>query len=67
MNNIKLDKVASYKYLGIQLDMNLTFHKYLRECIQRAGFKIHMLSKIRCYLDTNTAITIYKTMILPIL
>ena len=67
MNNIKLDKVSSYKYLGIQLDMNLNFHKYLQDSIQRASFKIHMLSKIRVYIDFDTAVTIYKTMILPVL
>ena len=66
MDNIHLDKVSSYKYLGIQLDANLNFHKYLQECIQRATFKIHMLAKIRTYIDFNTAITVYKTMILPI-
>ena len=66
MNNKKLDKVSSYKYLGIQLDANLNFHKYLQDCIQRATYKIHMLAKIRSYIDFNSAITIYKTMILPI-
>ena len=66
MNGIKLDKVSSYKYLGIQLDMNLTFHKYLQDCIQRASYKIYIVAKIRYYIDINTALTIYKTMILPI-
>ena len=66
MNNNRLDKVSSYKYLGIQLDSNLNFHKYLQDCIQRATYKIHMLAKIRSYIDFDSAITIYKTMILPI-
>ena len=66
MNQAKLDKVASYKYLGIQIDGNLNFHKYLQDCIQRATFKIHMLAKIRSYIDFDSALTIYKTMILPI-
>ena len=66
MNNSKLDKVSSYKCLGIQIDANLNFHKYLQECIQRATYKIHMLAKIGSYIDFDTALTIYKTMILPI-
>ena len=66
MNNIKLDKVSSYKYLGIQFEANLNFHKYLQDCIQRATYKIHMLAKIRSYIDFNSALTIYKTMILSI-
>ena len=67
MENTKLEKVSSYNYLGVHLDMNLTFHKYLQGCIQRATHKIYMLSKIRQYIDLNTAITIYKTMILPVM
>ena len=66
MNNIKLDKVSSYKYLGIQIDAYLNFHKYLQDCIQRVTYKIHMLAKIRSYIDFNSALTIYKTMILPV-
>ena len=67
MQNSKLDKVSSYNYLGVQLDMNLTYHKYLQGCVQRATHKIYMLSKIRRYIDFNTAITINKTMILPVM
>ena len=67
MANTRLDKVASYNYLGVNLDMNLSFHKYLQSCIQRATHKIYMLSKIRRYIDFFTAITIYKTMILPVM
>ena len=67
MNNNKLDKVSSYNYLGVHLDMNLNFHKYLQICVQRTTYKIYMLSKVRRYIDFNTALTIYKTMILPIL
>ena len=67
MNRTKLDRVSSYNYLGVHLDMNLNFHKYLQGCIQRATHKIYMLSKIRRYIDVNTATTIYKTMILPVM
>ena len=66
MDQMRLERVSSYKYLGVQLDMNLNFHKYLQDCIQRASYKIYMLSKIRYYIDFETAITLYKTMILPI-
>ena len=67
MRNSKLDRVSSYNYLGVHLDMNVTFHKYLQGCIQRANHKIYMLSKIRRYIDFYTAVTIYKTMILPVM
>ena len=66
MNNNKLDRVSSYNYLSVHLDMNLNYNKYLQGCIQRTH-KIYMLSKIRRYIDFYTAITIYKTMILPVM
>ena len=47
--------------------MNLNFHKYLQLCIQRATHKIYMLSKVRRYIDFDTSLTIYKTMILPVM
>ena len=47
MENNVLDKVSSYNYLGVNLDMNLNFHKYLQGCVQRTTHKIYMLSKIR--------------------
>ena len=67
MNNSKLDKVSSYNYLGVYLDMNLNYHKYLQTCLQRTTHKVYMLSKVWRYIDFNTAITVYKTMILPVL
>ena len=39
MRNNQLDRVSSYNYLGVHLDMNLSFHKYLQGCVQRANPK----------------------------
>ena len=63
----KLERVSSYKYLGITLDMNLNFNKHLENCIKLISHKAYLLSKIRQYINESTAVTIYKTMVLPII
>ena len=66
-NNMKLEKVSSYKYLGMTLDMNLNFNIHLENCLKLISHKAFLLNKIRKYINISTATTIYKTMILPII
>ena len=63
----KLNKVASYKYLGMILDMNLTFNNHLQQVNNVVSHKCLLLSKLRKYINTYTAIILYKSMILPIM
>ena len=65
INNIRLDIVHQYKYLGVILDSHLTFNKQLNNIIKITAYKINLLAKMRQYLTEFASITIYKTMILP--
>ena len=47
--------------------MNLNYNKHLENCLKLISHKAYLLNKIRLFIDTRTAITIYKTVILPIL
>ena len=67
IDNIRVDRVYSYKYLGITLDMNLNYKKHLEICIKSASYKALLLSKVRRYITKEAAIRIYKTMILPLI
>ena len=67
IQNVKIDRVNSYKYLGMILDMNLNYNSHLENCLKLISHKAFLLSKIRRYINFNTAVTIYKTMILPII
>ena len=62
-----IEKVNSYKYLGITLDATLTYNCHLNNCLKLASHKIFLLSKIRKYITFEAANRIYKTMILPII
>ena len=61
-----IDRVNSYKYLGITLDATLNYNCHLSNCLKLASHKIYLLSKIRKFITFEDANRIYKTMILPI-
>ena len=67
IQNKKIQKVATYKYLGMTLDMNLNFNNHLQHVQNVISHKCLLLSKLRKYIDTYTAIILYKSMILPIM
>ena len=65
INNILLSYVEDYTYLGITLDQNLNFRKHTQNVYKVAAHKVYISSKIRTYLTTKAALTIYKSKILP--
>ena len=67
IKNQKLQKVATYKYLGMILDSYLTFNNHLQQTLNVISHKLLLLCKLRKYIDKHTAITLYKSMILPIM
>ena len=67
IDDVKIDRVHTYKYLGITLDANLTYSKHLENHIKTISYKALLLAKMRKYISQDGAIRIYKTMILPVL
>ena len=62
-----LDRVNSYKYLGVTLDACLTYNRHIENCLNIASHKLFLLSKVRKYITFEASLRIYKTMILPII
>ena len=67
IDNTPIERVKSYKYLGITLDATLNYNCHLNNCLKLASHKAFLLSKIRKYITFEAALRIYKTMILPII
>ena len=68
LNDMKIERVVTYEYIGVILDVNLNFNKHLENCLKLISHKAYLLSKIRNYIDVKyTAVTIYKLMVLPII
>ena len=66
LNNNRLDRVSSYKYLGFILDEHLNFNKHISEMCNLVSHKLYLLSRIRKLLTTQACITIFKTMVLSV-
>ena len=45
IDNNKLERVSSYQYLGLTLDMNLNYNKHLENCLKLISHKAYLLNK----------------------
>ena len=66
-NGIVINNTKSYKYLGIKLTNSLNMTDHLNATIKKASSRLHLLRKMRHYMDTKTAHLIHQSMIVPIL
>ena len=64
-NNVEIERVYTFPYLGITLDPDLKFVEHRKIVVRNIRHKVHQLVKVRNYVDESTALTIYKTMVLP--
>ena len=66
INNVKLGEVDHYKYLGVDLDMDLNLTKYVNNTVSKMGNRVFKLGRLRVTVPEYTAITVYKQTILPV-
>ena len=61
-----IQHVERHEYLGIIIDDKFSFKYHNIKCSSRASNKMYQLRKIRGCITTKCALTIYKTMVLPL-
>ena len=66
-DGVPLQKVASYKYLGITLDSQLNFNMHVNNIIGSVSNKLKQFQRMRSFLSVKAAVLVYKGMLLPIL
>ena len=66
MGGNRLERVEQYKYLGLHLDECLTFTTHVDYLYQMTTYKLRMIGRVRDYINTETLLTLYKSLILPI-
>ena len=67
LNNIPLQHVLTYNYLGIIFDSKMTLAPLFAKVKKIVSNKVYILAKLRNNIDVNCAIAIYKQTILPLL
>ena len=61
----KLKLVPSFKYLGLTLDSTLNYGQHIATVIKLITYKMTLLAKLKKYLKDDSALQIYKSMLLP--
>jgi len=62
---IKINKVATTKFLGVIIDEKLTWTNHIREIEKKLASAIFVLRNIRYKINSSTALKLYDTLILP--
>lgn len=62
----EINVTKTYKYLGLQLRGTLNMTDHLTNSLKKASTRIHLLKKMRTFMDTTTATLVYQAMITPI-
>ena len=57
----------SYKYLGLSLSPNLNMYDHLHKSVKKFSSRVHLLRKMRSFMDIDTALMVYQAMISPLL
>ena len=65
IQGVQLKLVPSFKYLGFTLDSTLNFSHHIASVVKVVSYKMTLLAKMKKYLNDNSALQIYKTMLLP--
>ena len=66
IDNIQLQYVHCYKYLGVTIDNKLTFKQHVNQTIKNVAFRSYTMAKAQEYLPKYALLKVYKSYILPI-
>ena len=65
LNNVPLERVNCFPYLGLNLDIDMKFVQHRRNTVNNTRHRVSQLARTRHYSDIDTGTCIYKTMVLP--
>ena len=67
LHGAPIANVMSHRYLGVIIDSGLCFEKSLNDIVCKVDHRLFNFGKVRKFINRKSAITIYKSRILPIL
>ena len=66
VQNKKILQEKSFKYLGVTLTSDLTWHEHVDNMMTKINQRLGVLRRIKEYLDLNTHCVLYTSLILPL-
>ena len=66
LNNTRLQAEKVDKYLGVVIDSELKFKEQINDMIKKVTYTNYIFKRIRYYMNDYTALTVLKTMLLPL-
>ena len=67
INGSTLERVDTFKYLGITVNQNMTWSDHIEPVVAKANQRIGLLKRVKHLLPRHARITLYNALILPIL
>ena len=65
INNVNIESVQNFNFLGLHLSSDMTWNFHINECVKENSRNIGILRKLQLIVTNNILLTIYNTMILP--
>ena len=65
LNDVQLDMVTEYKYLGFWLDSTLSFQYHIDKIVKKASQRMCLIKQSYKFLGKDTSLILYKSLVLP--
>ena len=65
INNIKLECLDSFNFLGITIDKHLTWKEHINLIANKISRTVGVINRLKNYIPENALLTIYNTLIIP--
>ena len=62
---VSVNFTDSYKYLGLFLTNTLNMSSHIKKSMKTASSRLNLLKRVCYFIDSHTASTIYRSMIIP--
>ena len=59
VNGSAIKRGTEFKYLGVIFDEHLSWNEHVKEIVSKAGRRVALLGRVRCYITTQSANAIF--------
>ena len=63
IDDTQIEQVKSIRYLGVEIDENFSWRPHVNQLCKSLSFKVHILGRLRKFLNSNLLSILYKAII----